>query len=274
MLRHDTFSKRGREVFPEIPFLAPPGFEESGEIDFPTQPILPQPAAWGDELIALEIEGVPSMRETLFFHRPSRTLIVCDLVFNFGKDEPVWTEVLLWAAVGGEHHPGMSRAFKLAIKDEARFKESMATMMAWDFDRVVVGHGDVIESGGKEKLARCCGKPGSSHLPAVGHLTERLQDWAGGARPPRRLLSEPVSVTSGRRALETRRARVAWECHAKLTVTGCSKIQRPPMRQFPEPPAPGNVRSRAARHADSLLQTSSRGPAKWPARWRHPPDRG
>ena len=152
MMRHDTFSKCGREAFPEIPFLAPPGFEESGEIDFPTQPILPTPATWGDELVALEIEGVPSMRETLFFHRPSRTLIVCDLVFNFGKDEPVWTEVLLWAAVGGEHHPGMSRAFKLAIKDEARFKDSMAATMAWDFDRVVVGHGDVIESGGKEKI--------------------------------------------------------------------------------------------------------------------------
>jgi hypothetical protein len=28
----------------------------------------------------------------------------------------------------------------------------MAAILAWDFDRVIVGHGDVIERGGKEKL--------------------------------------------------------------------------------------------------------------------------
>lgn len=27
-------------------------------------------------------------------------------------------------------------------------------MMQWDFDRVIVGHGDIIERGGKETLAR------------------------------------------------------------------------------------------------------------------------
>ncbi len=151
MLRHDTFSAEGRAAFPEAKaFLAPPGF--SDEVNFSTEPIVPAPAAWSGELEALEVAGVPSMRETVFFHRPSRTLIVCDLVFNFGKDEPVWTEVLLWAVIGSEHHPGMSRPFKLAIKDEAAFRASMDTMLGWDFDRVIVGHGDVIESGGKAKI--------------------------------------------------------------------------------------------------------------------------
>jgi len=151
MMRHDTFSEEGRTAFPEATaFLGVPGFGE--RVTFPTQPILPTPAAWGRELEALELAGVPSMRETVFFHRPSRTLIVCDLVFNFGKAEPLWTQVVLWTAVGAEHHPGMSRPFKLAVKDRAAFRSSLEQMLAWDFDRVIVGHGEVIETEGKAKV--------------------------------------------------------------------------------------------------------------------------
>lgn len=151
MLRHDTFSKEGRAAFPDVPFLAPEGFGQNQE--FVTHTIVPTPQEWSDELQAIELQGIPSMRETVFFHQPSRTLIVADLVFNFPYNEPLWSELMLRAAVGSKHHPGMSRAFKLAIKDENAFQQSISQMMGWNFDRVVVGHGEVIESGGKEKVA-------------------------------------------------------------------------------------------------------------------------
>ena len=57
MLRHDTFAKQGREAFPRIPFLAPEGFTEV--VDFPTELLIPAPAAWGDELKVLRLEGIP-----------------------------------------------------------------------------------------------------------------------------------------------------------------------------------------------------------------------
>ena len=151
MLRHDTFAKEGREAFPNASYLAPAGFAEDEE--FPVGELLPPPPEWGSELEALAVEGVPSYGECVFFHAPSRTLIVADLVFNFGADEPVWAELMLKLAVSGDHHPGMSRPFRTAIKDEEAFRRSMDAMFAWDFDRVIVGHGDVIESGGKEKVA-------------------------------------------------------------------------------------------------------------------------
>ncbi len=150
MLDHDTFAQEGRAAFPEAVYLGPPDFQD--KVDFPVQPILPAPPAWGSELEAIALEGVPSLEEYVFLHAPSRTLITCDLVFNFGYDEPAWTEFLLKLAVGSEHHPGMSKPFKGAIKDEAAFKASIGRMLAWDFDRVIVGHGDPITSGGKEKV--------------------------------------------------------------------------------------------------------------------------
>ena len=56
-LRHDTFTKQGQEAFPNIPFLAPDGFSEL--VGFSTEPLIPAPAAWGDELEVLRLEGVP-----------------------------------------------------------------------------------------------------------------------------------------------------------------------------------------------------------------------
>lgn len=155
MLHHDTFAEEGRRAFPGLPYLAPPGFAAPD-----TEAILPVPIAWGEEVRALEIHGMPGFREHVFLHAASRTLIVADLAFNFDTHEPLWTELLLTAAVGSAHHPGISRPFKLAIRDEAAFRDSMDQLMAWDFDRVVVGHGDVIETGGREKIARMLANAG------------------------------------------------------------------------------------------------------------------
>lgn len=150
ILRHDTFAKEGRLAFPDIPYLAPEGFSEL--VGFATTTIVPPPIEWIGELLALEIQGAPEARDTALFHVPSRTLILTELVFNFDGNEPIWTELLLRAAVGGEHHPGMSRPVKAGIKDEVAFQSSLATILEWDFDRVIVGHGDVIEHDGKSKL--------------------------------------------------------------------------------------------------------------------------
>jgi hypothetical protein len=38
------------------------------------------------------------------------------------------------------------------IRDRNAARESVARILKWDFDRVIVTHGDVLESGGKEKL--------------------------------------------------------------------------------------------------------------------------
>jgi hypothetical protein len=150
ILRHDTFAREGRAAFPETPYLAPEGFSEV--VGFPTEPIIPPPAEWDGELLALEIQGAPDARDTALLHTPSRTLILTELVFNFGDHEPLWTELLLRVAIGGQHHPGMARPFKAGIKDPEAFKASVATILSWDFDRVIVGHGDVIETDGKAKL--------------------------------------------------------------------------------------------------------------------------
>jgi hypothetical protein len=156
MLAHDTFAKVGREAFPNIAYFAPPGFMPG----IPTESLKTVPGEWGSELRVLEISGMPSFQEYAFFHAPSRTLIVADLVFNFGPGESGLTKFLLKLAVLGDHHPGVSRPFKMAVKDKQAFARSKAAILEWDFNRVIVGHGEVIESGGKKKVAAALAEAG------------------------------------------------------------------------------------------------------------------
>lgn len=151
LLRHDTFAKEGRGAFPNAAYLAPQGFSELAGV--PATPILPAPAEWSEEVEVLAIDGAPEFGEVVMLHRPSRTLIVADLVFNFPSPQGFWTKTLLsFASVGGQHEPGVTKPFKAAVKDPAAYEASIRKVLAWDFDRIIVGHGDPVETGGKEKL--------------------------------------------------------------------------------------------------------------------------
>ncbi len=153
LLRHDTFATHGRAAFPDIPYLAPEGF--SKDLPFSTGSLIPEPEEWKGEVAVLAIDGAPDFGEVVMLHRPSRTLIVADLVFHFSPSAGFWKKALLkMATVEGKFTPGVSRPFKNAIKDSGAFAVSLQTLMSWDFDRVIVGHGEPISSGGKEAVRR------------------------------------------------------------------------------------------------------------------------
>lgn len=87
-------------------------------------------------------------------HLPSRTLIVADLIFNFPADETGWSRFFHRHIAGFKRYPGMSRILRFFIKDKAAFRQSIDQLLTKDFDRIIVGHGNVIETGGKELLVR------------------------------------------------------------------------------------------------------------------------
>ena len=158
MLLHDTYARAGRDAFPNVPFLAPPGFTEV--VEFPTTSLLPAPGEWQGEIEVFAVAGAPILNEHLCLHVPTRTLIVADLVFNFAPDERGWDRFFHRHVVGFKRYPGMSRVFRLLIKDRAAFRASMRRVMAADFDRIVVGHGEVIERDGKALLTRALADAG------------------------------------------------------------------------------------------------------------------
>jgi hypothetical protein len=152
MMLHDTYAREGRAAFPDAVFLAPLGFGDV--VDFPTSRLVPPPREWVNEIEVIELRGAPRLQEHVFIHRPSRTLIVADLVFNFPQDERGWNWLFHRYIAGLKRYPGMSRFFRLCISDRETFCASFQQVLESDFDQIIVGHGEVIESEGKAALRR------------------------------------------------------------------------------------------------------------------------
>jgi hypothetical protein len=97
------------------------------------------------------VHGIPKLNEFAFYHNASRTLVLTDLAFNIGKDGSFWTRIFfsLNDAYGTF---GPSRLMRSMIEDRATFKQSLLKILEWDFERIIVSHGDIVAKNGQEVM--------------------------------------------------------------------------------------------------------------------------
>jgi hypothetical protein len=150
---HHLFVSPWREAFPSARLYGAQGLETKRR-DLRFDALLdggPRPE-W-PELDSLVFRGLPVFREVEFLHRPSRTLIVCDLVFHIVDARGVaWLTFRLDDMVG---RFGPSRMLRMMMRwNGALAREDLERMLDWDFDRIVMAHGEIVESGGKDALRR------------------------------------------------------------------------------------------------------------------------
>ncbi|HEY7372635.1 MAG TPA: hypothetical protein VIF57_10785 [Polyangia bacterium] len=111
----------------------------------------PEPAFAGviDELPL----GGCRLEETDLYYRPGRTLIVADLVHNIGRPAHAWTAAYS-RMMGFYDRIALSRVIRwTAFTDRAAARRSVDDLLALPFERVVVGHGPPLASGGKDAIA-------------------------------------------------------------------------------------------------------------------------
>ena len=111
------------------------------------------PPSWRGQIEVLELEGIPSVNEVVFFHPESRTLVLADLAFNLQKFKGVLGIVI--AKYNRCYKTfGPTRLLRSMIQDKAKFAASIRQLMLWDFDRVIVSHGEIVEKDGKQLMQR------------------------------------------------------------------------------------------------------------------------
>ena len=153
---HDTFASRLRSAFPEAIYLVPPRFPLKLADLAPAAYLTPTnlPAEWIDEVEVVRIAGTPAVEEHVLWHRRSKTLVMSDFVFNLelapGQAMP-W--FLRWVS-GIKSFPATSRLVKWATKDRSAAREAFERVMTWEIDRVVVGHGTIMEINAKDLLKK------------------------------------------------------------------------------------------------------------------------
>lgn len=101
----------------------------------------------------LDFKGAFPLNEIVFFHRGSQTLILTDTAFHFDESFPFTTQLTM-KLIGGYKKLEPSILEKLAIREKQKVKNSIQKVLEWDFERVIVAHGSIIENQGKEKLIK------------------------------------------------------------------------------------------------------------------------
>ena len=99
---------------------------------------------WAAFAPLLEIEGAPMLGEFVFLHRPSATLVVCDLSFNMHSAEGAMSRLALRFA-GAWQRTAQSKLWRFFTKDRGAAGASCARVLDLEFSRVVMAHGEVIE---------------------------------------------------------------------------------------------------------------------------------
>jgi hypothetical protein len=114
-----------------------------------------------DPAFAQSFDEVPiqgfRLQEAVLIHRASRTLFAADLVHNVGRPTQRWA-IVYTRLMGFYDRVALSGALRAtAFDDKAAARRNLDAVLALPFDRLVVGHGAPLPSGGREALAAAYG---------------------------------------------------------------------------------------------------------------------
>ena len=100
------------------------------------------------------MRAFPPLNEIVFFHRKTRTLIFTDLLFNITRHDSAYARFLL-RLDGAFHGPAIPRSFRLLLRRRrVECAAFLHRLLSWDFDRAILAHGEIINSGAKPAVER------------------------------------------------------------------------------------------------------------------------
>ncbi len=155
---HTTYVAAAKAAFPRAKTWICPGIERRrpglkydgvlGDV---------APADWATEIDQVLVQGTRFMREVAMYHRASRTLILVDLIENFTDATPntggalkFWFKYVfrMW------DNPRPAPEYRLGWSDRKAAATSLRRILAWDFQRIVLSHGDLIDRNAGEVAAK------------------------------------------------------------------------------------------------------------------------
>jgi hypothetical protein len=152
---HHLFVPDWQRAYPNAQTFCAPGLDtKRADLNFTATLGDEPPAAWADEVDQAFMREFPPLNEIVFLHRETRTLIFTDLLFNIARYDSQYARFLL-RLDGAFRGPAIPRSFKLLLRSRrSKCAAFLQRIMSWDFDRAIVAHGDIVDSGAKPVVER------------------------------------------------------------------------------------------------------------------------
>jgi len=141
---HYRFLHAATEAFPSARVFVPEGLEakigpvpRAETMARPHPPELPR----GIEHFIFESHAI---RETMLFHRASRTLVTSDLLYNYQPEHGA-AEKAMFRLIGCYGAPKVAFYHRFALREKAGVHELVAQVREWAPRRIVMCHGRIVE---------------------------------------------------------------------------------------------------------------------------------
>ena len=147
---HHLFVTDFKRKYPSAEIFLCPGLEQKRpDIKFDWILGNKPDARWGSALEQVLIQGTRYMWEVAFFHRPSKTLILVDLLENIGDDYRHKAGLLLqfwWKYIFRMwNNPKAAPEYQMGWGNKNVVKNGLNKILSWDAERVIIAHGENIE---------------------------------------------------------------------------------------------------------------------------------
>ncbi|MDQ6702625.1 MAG: DUF4336 domain-containing protein [Pseudomonadota bacterium] len=144
--------------FPDAVVYAAPGLERSVKRPFPIDQVLGNapPPAWAGIIDQVVVRG-DMLTEIAFFHYPSRTLVLTDLIENFELQRTRSLLYRLLLRLAGADDPDGKAPIDLQLtfwRHRKALRAEVEAMIAWNPERIIIAHGRWYEGNCAAELRR------------------------------------------------------------------------------------------------------------------------
>ena len=140
-----------REAYPRATVYGAPGLAERVKRVVVDEVLTDHPPlSWGDAFEQEVITAAPTINEVVFHHRPSRTLLVTDVVFHacdLGNSPGAWLMSLFGLS------DRVTSAFAwMMMRNRDEMRVQIRRILGWDFERALLSHGENLPSAAKPQI--------------------------------------------------------------------------------------------------------------------------
>jgi hypothetical protein len=153
---HHLFLAQWRDQWPEAHVYAPPGLaQRKPDLRFDAELSDDPDPAWAADIDQVIFRGSLAMEEVVFFHRESRTAIVCDLIQRHPEATMTgWKGMLMRVDGLVGKHGSTPREWRASFLRRGRARAAREKVLSWKPERLLIAHGECAQTGATDIIGK------------------------------------------------------------------------------------------------------------------------
>lgn len=112
---------------------------------------------WDGVIEQVVVQGTRYIWEVAFFHKPSKTLILVDLLENIGDSykHPAGVQLRFWwkKVFGMWNNPKAAPEYQVGWGKKGIVRNSLNKIIGWEANRIILAHGELVENNVRKTLS-------------------------------------------------------------------------------------------------------------------------